>query len=54
MSYQPAHDPRLHFGLGEATRADSVGVRWPSGIVDRLKDVPADRVAIVKEGSTRH
>lgn len=22
---------RLHFGLGSATRADSITVRWPSG-----------------------
>src|SRR5262249_41453832 len=53
MSYQSAHDPRLHFGLGEATRVDSIEVRWPSGIVDRLKDVPADRVVTIKEGSRR-
>jgi enediyne biosynthesis protein E4 len=52
MSYQAAHDPRLHFGLGDATRADSIEIRWPSGVVDRLTDVPADRVVIVKEGTS--
>jgi hypothetical protein len=50
MSYQSAHDPRLHFGLGDIARADVIEVRWPSGIVDRLTNVPADRVVVVQEG----
>ena len=50
MSYQSAHDPRLHFGLGDVTRADVVEVRWPSGIVDRLQNVAADRVVVLREG----
>ncbi len=29
-SYQAAHDPRLHFGLGASGRVDSIDVRWPS------------------------
>jgi hypothetical protein len=41
-SYQSAHDPRLHFGLGEATRIEAVEVRWPSGRVDRFEDLAAD------------
>jgi hypothetical protein len=52
MSYQSAHDPRLHFGLGDVTRVESIEVRWPSGIIDRLKDIPADQVLIVKEGAS--
>ena len=51
MSYQAAHDPRLHFGLGAAAAANSIEIRWPSGAIDRLKDVPADRVVTIKEGS---
>jgi hypothetical protein len=53
MSYQAAHDPRLHFGLGGAARVDSIEIRWPSGQVDRLSDVAADRVVTVKEGAAR-
>jgi hypothetical protein len=30
-----------HFGLGDATRATSVRVEWPSGIVQELTNVPA-------------
>jgi hypothetical protein len=52
-SYQSAHDPRLHFGLGDATRVDSIEIRWPSGTVDKLVGLPADRTVSVKEGSTQ-
>jgi hypothetical protein len=39
----------LHFGLGSNNSAELVEIRWPSGTVQRLKDVPADRVLKVKE-----
>ena len=41
-SYQSAGDPRLHFGLGDADRVESIEIRWPSGRVDRLGPLPAD------------
>jgi hypothetical protein len=40
-----------HFGLGPATSASLIEIRWPSGIVQELKDVAADRVLRVKEPS---
>jgi enediyne biosynthesis protein E4 len=46
-----SHGP-VHFGLGAAAKADSIEIRWPSGIVQVLKDVPADRVLRVKEPAT--
>jgi hypothetical protein len=52
MSYQAAHDPRLHFGLGAMEHVDSIEVRWPSGIVDRLGPVRSDRVVVVTEGNS--
>jgi hypothetical protein len=39
----------LHFGLGAAKMADEVEIRWPSGIVQKLKDVQGDRIVHVKE-----
>jgi len=51
-SYYSHDDLRLHFGLGSATRADTVEVRWPSGTVDVLRDVPGRRVVTVREGSS--
>jgi hypothetical protein len=41
----------VHFGLGQATSADLVEIRWPSGVVQQLKDVAADQVAKIKEAS---
>ena len=52
MSYQAAHDPRLHFGLGGRTRVDRIEVRWPSGAMDEITDVNVDRVVVVKEGTS--
>ena len=44
MSYQSAQDPRLHFGLGNRTKADSLEIRWPSGVVTRLTDIASDQI----------
>jgi enediyne biosynthesis protein E4 len=49
-SYQSAPDPRLHFGLGQKTKVDSVEIQWPSGTVTRLRDLPADKIIAVEEG----
>ena len=51
MSYMSASDPRIHFGLGKRTKIDSLEISWPSGQVDRLPDVPVDRIIAVKEGT---
>ena len=48
-SYLSANDNRLHFGLGAATVAD-VEIRWPLGQVEKLANVPADRLIYVTEG----
>ena len=48
-SYLSQSDLRPNFGLGAGTRAD-VEIRWPSGTVDCLKDVPADHIWTVQEG----
>src|SRR5439155_9827744 len=50
MSYQAAHDPRIHFGLGDAAKVDWLEVKWPRGTVDTLTGVAADRVVTVREG----
>ncbi len=39
----------LHFGLGQNTSVELVEIRWPSGTVQQLKNVAADRVLKVKE-----
>ena len=39
----------VHFGLGQNGSADLVEIRWPSGIVQEMRDVAGDRVVTVKE-----
>jgi len=41
----------LHFGLGADAAAQVVEIRWPSGLVQELKGLPADRVVQVEEPS---
>jgi hypothetical protein len=50
-SYLSQSDLRLHFGLSEATRVDRLTIRWPSGLVDTINSIPADRHIFVEEGS---
>jgi hypothetical protein len=52
-SFLSACDQRLHFGLGPATRIDSVEIRWPSGRVDRHADLAADTAYILRESDSR-
>ncbi|HET7217510.1 MAG TPA: CRTAC1 family protein [Vicinamibacterales bacterium] len=42
-SYYSHDDVRLHFGLGASERVDEVEVRWPSGHVQRLRNVAASQ-----------
>ena len=48
-SYASASDPRAHFGLGAASRIDSLEVKWPSGAKQAFTDVPEDRIVVVHE-----
>jgi enediyne biosynthesis protein E4 len=50
-SYASQSDIRVHFGVGSATKVDSVEVRWPSGLVERYDDLPLDTIDPLKEGS---
>jgi enediyne biosynthesis protein E4 len=40
----------VHFGLAGATQVDRLVIRWPSGTVQELSNLPADRHIIVEEG----
>jgi hypothetical protein len=40
----------MHFGLGTATKIDSVEIRWPSGATDVIKNIEADKFYAVLEG----
>jgi hypothetical protein len=49
-SYYSQNDLRIHFGLDRATKADVVEVTWPSGHVDRWRDLAANALYVVEEG----
>jgi hypothetical protein len=49
-SYLSQNDLRIHFGLASSTKIDSVEIRWPSGTVDTLKNLAADKFYSVLEG----
>jgi enediyne biosynthesis protein E4 len=48
VGYASSSHAGVHFGLGSLTRTD-VSIRWPSGITQTLKDVPANQVLEVTE-----
>ncbi len=48
-SYQSASDSRVHFGLAGAKTVRRVEVRWPSGAVQALKEIAADRILEIVE-----
>jgi hypothetical protein len=48
--YISQSDLRIHFGLGKAEKVDLLEIRWPSGLVETLKDVKANQLIYVKEG----
>jgi predicted nucleotidyltransferase len=49
-SYISHNDTRVHFGLGTATTAERVTIRWPNGTVETLGALSADRFYLAREG----
>jgi hypothetical protein len=48
-SYLSSNDPRLHFGLGAASRA-IVEVHWPAGTTETFADLPVNQLVTIREG----
>ena len=44
IGYLSQSDPRAHFGLARATRADRVEIRWPDGQMTVLENVKANQI----------
>jgi enediyne biosynthesis protein E4 len=47
--YQSSRDHRAHFGLGPFKAVKQVEIKWPSGIKQVLKDLPANKIHHVEE-----
>lgn len=43
------NDPRLHFGLGQATMVDRIDIRWPSGQTQTLSRISANQILKIRE-----
>jgi hypothetical protein len=43
------NDRRLHFGLGKDPRIEKVEIRWPSGRLQVLNNLPPGQILKVKE-----
>jgi hypothetical protein len=50
-SYLSSEDPRVHFGLGGATKVRALVVRWPGGGETRLTGVAANQLVEMKAPS---
>ena len=49
-SYLSQSDMRVHFGMGNAARAERLEIRWPSGIVDVLQNIESNQIITITEG----
>ncbi len=47
--YSGQSTKRLHFGLGTASKIDSLEIRWPSGLVEKAT-VPINKISRLREG----
>jgi hypothetical protein len=52
VSYASSSDFGVHFGLGATKLIAKIEIRWPSGVMQVLKDVNADQVLEVHEPKT--
>jgi hypothetical protein len=50
-SYASTLDPRVHFGLGDASAIDSIEVHWPSGAIEKFPAPKLNQVLTLTEGS---
>ncbi|HZS50344.1 MAG TPA: FG-GAP-like repeat-containing protein [Bryobacterales bacterium] len=49
VGYASSSEPLVRFGLGPYEAASEIEIRWPSGVVQRLRNISGDRVLVVQE-----
>jgi hypothetical protein len=50
-SYLSSNDPRVHFGLGEASAVDEIIVVWPDGSAEKFDGCAADQLVVIERGA---
>ena len=48
-SFLSSNDPREHFGLGSATRADELLVQWPDGRQETFRDLASGKLLVITD-----
>jgi hypothetical protein len=48
--YASQNSTRIYFGLGYETQAETMTVRWPSGLVEKFENVKAKQLVRISEG----
>ena len=51
--FMGSDEPLVHFGVGNAEKIDRLTVRWPSGAVETLENLPANRRYTITEAISR-
>jgi hypothetical protein len=51
-SYLASHDPREILGVGQATKIDSLEIRWPSGKTDKFSALATNTYLKIVEGES--
>ena len=49
-SFLASHDPREILGIGKAAKVDSITIKWPSGVVDKIANPQLNKYMKVVEG----
>jgi hypothetical protein len=49
-SYASSNDPRVHFGLGDVAKVETVEIHWPDGTVEKVQLLGVDRIVTLEEG----
>lgn len=47
--YLSQNDPRIHFGVGKSEKIEMIEIKWPSGNIQVLENVPANQILEIKE-----
>jgi hypothetical protein len=50
FSYLSSGDPRAHFGIPGASRADSIQIQWPDGGTEAFGGVPLGQSIVLAKG----
>lgn len=47
--YLSQNDPRIHFGVGKSEKIEMIEIKWPSGMIQVLENIPVNQILKIKE-----